>query len=248
MLINRTAYALTGIDLNMDRQALAGTVGLVLRVKGDGLTYAVTLTTGKLKGGFAPLESFYVRPATGHGIRRNAIKLCDGLWVGWNLLSILVRNCCNESPIGGPCWIFHAWVNVDLHQVSILNAKEISKHCKHQVDMETHCQISCDLLRSLLCCPNIQSTITVQKVGTATFHDSARTSLSRISGSPTMPSERTRELQKRLPPRCGLRTYGSWLSWLSTAIGQRNEQKAETWTVSWTDLIASSSLRSTGFM
>lgn len=47
MLINRSAYALTGIDLNLDRQGLAGTVGLVLRVKGDGLTYAVTLTNGE---------------------------------------------------------------------------------------------------------------------------------------------------------------------------------------------------------
>lgn len=47
MLINRSAYAATGITLDMERQNLRGTVGLVIRVKGDGLTYAATLSTGR---------------------------------------------------------------------------------------------------------------------------------------------------------------------------------------------------------
>ena len=47
MLINRSAYAATGFSLDMQQQNLKGTVGLVVRVKGDGLTYAATLATGE---------------------------------------------------------------------------------------------------------------------------------------------------------------------------------------------------------
>lgn len=50
MLINRSAYAATGINLETDREGLKGTVGLVIRVKGDGLPYAITLTSGEAVG------------------------------------------------------------------------------------------------------------------------------------------------------------------------------------------------------
>ena len=50
MLINRSAYAATGINLETDREGLKGTVGLVIRVKGDGLPYAITLTSGEAIG------------------------------------------------------------------------------------------------------------------------------------------------------------------------------------------------------
>lgn len=42
----RTSYATMGMELDMRAGGLEGTVGLVVRVKGDGQTYGVILTTG----------------------------------------------------------------------------------------------------------------------------------------------------------------------------------------------------------
>ena len=45
-LYARSAYASTGIDMNLWSDGMANTVGLVVRVKGDGQTYSLILTTG----------------------------------------------------------------------------------------------------------------------------------------------------------------------------------------------------------
>lgn len=44
-LVNREAYATTGIDLRMEKQGIADTVGLIVRVKGDGQLYGVSVTS-----------------------------------------------------------------------------------------------------------------------------------------------------------------------------------------------------------
>lgn len=47
-LYTRYSYATAGMEIDMRNEGLAGTVGLVVRVKGDGQTYGVILTTGDI--------------------------------------------------------------------------------------------------------------------------------------------------------------------------------------------------------
>jgi len=68
-LVNRDAYATTGIDLNAEKQGIADTVGLLVRVKGDGQTYGVSLTSG------ASLPSQWTRS----GIQTISVESCHPL-------------------------------------------------------------------------------------------------------------------------------------------------------------------------
>jgi len=64
-LVNRDAYATTGIELNLEKGGIADTVGLVVRVKGDGQMYGVSLTSGEQPPP-PPQESHYSLPLPKH--------------------------------------------------------------------------------------------------------------------------------------------------------------------------------------